>query len=47
MALDDTIRIPISAADKAKLQRIADKNDRTLAWVVRDAISRYLKGARA
>ena len=32
----------ISAADRAALERIANEKRVSLAWVVRDAVTRYL-----
>lgn len=37
----ERISLMISASDRAFLERIADEKRVSLAWVVRDAISRY------
>jgi predicted transcriptional regulator len=43
----DRLTITLDAEDRAKLARLADRTDRSLAWLVRDAIKRYLAaGAR-
>lgn len=38
----ERISLMISAADRASLDRIADEKRVSLAWVVRDAVTRYL-----
>jgi len=38
----ERLSISISSEDKASLERIAETKKVSLAWVVRDAISKYL-----
>ncbi len=38
----ERISLMISAADRASLNRIADEKRVSVAWVVRDAVTRYL-----
>lgn len=38
----ERISLKISSTDKAALDRIADEKRVSLAWVVRDAVTRYL-----
>lgn len=38
----ERISLKISCKDKAALDRIADEKRVSLAWVVRDAVTRYL-----
>lgn len=38
----DRLTITLDAEDRAKLARVADRRDRSLAWLVRDAIKQYL-----
>mgnify|MGYP001262237526 CR=1 FL=1 len=38
----ERITLSISAADKRELERIAEEKRVSIAWVIRDAISRYL-----
>jgi predicted transcriptional regulator len=38
----DRLTITLDAEDRAKLARVADRTDRSLAWLVRDAIKQYL-----
>jgi len=38
----ERISLKISCTDKASLDRIADEKRVSLAWVVRDAVTRYL-----
>lgn len=37
----------LDAGDKAELDRLSKDADRSLAWVVREAIREYLERARA
>lgn len=39
----ERISLMISAADRASLNRIADEKRVSVAWVVRDAVTRYLE----
>ena len=43
----ERISLTISAADKAALDRIATDKRVSLAWVVRDAVTRYLEAEKA
>lgn len=43
-ASSDRLTITLDADDRAKLTRISEKSDRSLAWLVRDAIKQYLAG---
>jgi hypothetical protein len=38
----DRITLSIAAEDKAELGKIADENRVSIAWVIRDAITKYL-----
>ena len=38
----DRITLSIAAEDKAELGKIADENRESIAWVIRDAITKYL-----
>ena len=40
----ERISLKVSSVDKAALDHIADEKRVSLAWVVREAISRYLAG---
>ncbi|MGD0192278.1 MAG: ribbon-helix-helix protein, CopG family [Rhizomicrobium sp.] len=40
----DRLTITLDAADRAALERLAKQTERSLAWVVREAIRRYLAG---
>lgn len=42
----ERISVKISATDKAALDRIADEKRVSLAWVVRDAVTKYLEGSQ-
>lgn len=42
----ERLSISISAEDKIALERIAEEKKVSLAWVIRDAISRYLADER-
>ena len=42
----DRLSITLDAADRAKLERLSKETDRSLAWVVREAIREYLSRAR-
>ena len=36
------ITVSLDANDRAKLEHLASKSDRSLAWIVREAVSQYL-----
>lgn len=38
----DRLTVTLDAEDRAKLNRLAERSDRSLAWHVREAIKRYL-----
>ena len=40
----DRITLTIAAADKLALGKIADDKRVSIAWVIRDAITKYLEG---
>ena len=41
-ASSDRLTITLDADDRAKLTHLAEQSDRSLAWLVRDAIKQYL-----
>jgi predicted transcriptional regulator len=41
------LTVTLDAGDKAELDRLSKDADRSLAWVVREAIREYLERARA
>jgi predicted transcriptional regulator len=43
----DRLTITLDAADRAELEVLSTKSDRSLAWIVRDAIRQYLAQAKA
>jgi len=42
----DRLTITLDAADRAELEQVSKKTDRSLAWVVREAIREYLSRTR-
>jgi len=42
----ERLTVTLDAEDKAELERLAKASDRSLAWVVRDALRQYLEKAR-
>lgn len=40
------LTVTLDAADKAKLERLAKESERSLAWIVRDALRLYLEKER-
>jgi Ribbon-helix-helix protein, copG family. len=38
----DRITLSIASEDKAALEKIADEKKVSIAWVIRDAVTRYL-----
>lgn len=41
------LTVTLDAEDKAELERLSKDRDRSLAWVVRQAIGEYLERVRA
>ena len=42
----DRLTITLDAADRAELNRLSAKSDRSLAWFVREALREYLAKSR-
>ncbi len=42
----DRLTVTLDAADRAKLERLSVETDRSLAWIVRDALRQYLQKVR-
>lgn len=42
----DRLTVTLDAEDRAELERLAAKTDRSLAWIVREAVRQYLKTIR-
>ena len=42
----DRLTVTLDAEDRAELERLAKDTDRSLAWIVRDAIRQYLAKVR-
>ncbi|WP_352855674.1 ribbon-helix-helix domain-containing protein [Mesorhizobium sp. M0142] len=42
----DRLTVTLDAEDKAELERLSKEMDRSVAWFVRDALSKYLKDKR-
>ncbi len=42
----DRLTISLDAADRAELEKLSRETDRSLAWIVRDALRQYLAKAR-
>ncbi len=40
------LTVTLNASDRAKLENIASQHDRSLGWVVRDALRQYLRTAQ-
>jgi predicted transcriptional regulator len=38
----DRLTVTLDAADRAELERLAERTERSLAWIVRDAVKQYL-----
>ena len=38
----DRLTVTLDAADRAELERLSNEIDRSLAWIVREAIKQYL-----
>jgi hypothetical protein len=43
----ERLTVTLDAGDRAELERLAKDTDRSLAWIVRDAIRQYLGKGRA
>lgn len=43
----DRLTITLDAGDRAELERISTEADRSLAWIVREALREYLDKIRA
>jgi predicted transcriptional regulator len=42
----DRLTVTLDAASRAELERLSLKTDRSLAWIVREALRQYLSKAR-
>lgn len=42
----DRLTVTLDAAHRAEIERLAQEEDRSLAWVVREALSEYLAKSR-
>lgn len=42
----DRLTVTLDAEDKAELERLSEKTDRSVAWFVREALREYLKKQR-
>ena len=42
----DRLTVTLDAADRAELERLSRETDRSLAWIVREALRQYLSKAR-
>lgn len=42
----DRLSVTLDVADRAELDRLAAETDRSLAWIVRDALRQYLEKFR-
>ena len=42
----DRLTVTLDTGDRAELERLAKDTDRSLAWIVRDAIRQYLAKVR-
>jgi hypothetical protein len=43
----DRLSVTLDTADRAELEKLSAETDRSLAWIVRDAVREYLARARA
>lgn len=41
------LTVTLDSEDRQALDRLAKQSDRSLAWIVRDALQRYLANSRA
>jgi predicted DNA-binding protein len=42
----DRLTITLDVADRAEIERLSKESDRSLAWIVREAIREYLSRVR-
>jgi predicted transcriptional regulator len=42
----DRLTVTLDAADRAELEKLSAEIDRSLAWIVREAVREYLSRAR-
>lgn len=42
----DRLTVTLDTADRAELERLSLETDRSLAWIVREALRQYLSKAR-
>lgn len=42
----DRLTVTLDASDRAELERLSDATDRSLAWIVREALREYLEKSR-
>ena len=42
----DRLSVTVDVADRAELDRLAAETDRSLAWIVREALRQYLEKVR-
>lgn len=42
----DRLTVTLDSADRAEIERLAQEEDRSLAWVVREALRQYLAKSR-
>lgn len=42
----ERLTVTLDVADRAELERLSRKTDRSLAWIVREALRQYLAKAR-
>jgi predicted DNA-binding protein len=42
----ERLTVTLDATDRAELEKLSNETDRSLAWIVREAIKQYLSGAR-
>jgi predicted transcriptional regulator len=40
------LTVTLDASDRAELERVSDATDRSLAWIVREALREYLEKSR-
>jgi hypothetical protein len=43
----DRLTVTLDAADRTELEKLSAETDRSLAWIVREAVREYLSRARA
>jgi len=42
----DRLTVTLDASDRAELERLSTESDRSLAWIVREALREYLQKSR-